>query len=107
MESLVDMSVVICTRNRSQSIDQTLCDLEGQSLHGLRAEVVVVDNGSADDTKAVLERHKGNLQLVALCEPIPGKSRALNTAIAQVRGSLIVFTDDDIAIPSSWLAEIY
>jgi glucosyl-dolichyl phosphate glucuronosyltransferase len=61
--------------------------------------MVVVDNGSADATPIVLESFKKTLPLEVIREPVAGKNRALNRAIAAIEGRLVVITDDD-AIPS-------
>ena len=97
-------SVVIATYNRAADLRDTLV-----SLSGLRPaapwEVVVVDNNSSDDTRAVVER-------AALSFPAPlryvfereqGRSPALNAGIRLAQGDVIVTTDDDVRVESDWL----
>lgn len=74
--------VLISTRDRAGSLREALSALPPSP--GVRAEVLVVDNGSADDTPAVLAAAAaaapGHLPLRWLSCPQPGKSRALNQA---------------------------
>jgi glycosyltransferase involved in cell wall biosynthesis len=105
----LDLSVLIATRDRARLLGETLALLGRQEVGGLRWEVVVVDNGSVDETPSVLERAcaAGDLPLRVLREPEPGKSAALNRGLGAVRGRLLVFTDDDVAPSPRWLAELY
>jgi len=106
--SSVDISVVICTRNRAFDLERTLRGLQSQRFNSdLRAEIIVVDNGSKDSTQRVLNQNWDKIVVIALYEPRVGKSRALNCALESVRGELVVFTDDDISAVSVWLAEYY
>jgi GT2 family glycosyltransferase len=65
-----------------------------------------VDNGSVDDTAAVISTAAAcaGVPVVHLSESKPGKSHALNTAVAHARGDLLVFTDDDVLPSPGWLA---
>ena len=99
-------SVVIATYNRAAELVHTLRSLSGIAT-GEPWEVLVVDNNSADDTKSVAER-------AAVGFPVPlryvferrqGKAVALNTAIEQARGDILVFTDDDALVEPDWLDE--
>lgn len=102
----MDASVIVATRNRSRFLGALLDALAGQALPaGTSWELLVVDNGSSDDTAHVLaqEIDRGRLPLLALSEPTPGKSRALNLAMARARGDLWVFTDDDVLPEPEWL----
>lgn len=103
----VDISVVLATRNRARILEATLASFARQRLGALRWEAIVVDNGSTDDTAAVIERARDSVPLVALAEPMPGKNRALNRGLAVARGELFVFTDDDVLVDPAWLAELH
>lgn len=98
-----DLSVLVATRDRAGSLARTLESLAAQAASDLDWELLVVDNGSVDETPSVLERFKATLPLVALSEPSPGKNRALNRALESTRGRLLVFTDDDVIVSPGWL----
>lgn len=98
-----DISVIIATRNRADSLRRLLPRLRALSPQ-LRWELIVADNGSTDATATVLAGMAGEVRSVF--EPQPGKSRALNRAMAAARGELLVFTDDDIEPDSAWLDEL-
>jgi glycosyltransferase involved in cell wall biosynthesis len=98
-----EISVIVATRNRVDALRSLLPRLLTLSP-GLAWELVVADNGSTDATAELLAGAKGRLRTVS--EPRPGKSRALNTALAAARGNLLVFTDDDIEPHAAWLDEL-
>jgi cellulose synthase/poly-beta-1,6-N-acetylglucosamine synthase-like glycosyltransferase len=65
-----------------------------------RCEVIVVDDGSSDRTREVLEGLRGRypeLQVVTLPESV-GKKRALTRGVERARGELFVFTDSDCVV---------
>jgi len=68
--------------------------------------LVVVDNGSSDQTPAVLASFSSRLPLHTVSEPTAGKNSALNTGLGLVEGDLAVFTDDDILPHTDWLVEL-
>jgi hypothetical protein len=103
-ESLA-LSVVLATRNRCDSLARLLNDLEAQ-VGAPPFEVVVADNGSSDETPAVLASATRALPVRTVTVAAPGKGRALNAALRLARGELIVFTDDDVRPDPAWLAEL-
>lgn len=103
---MIDVTVAICTWNRAPLLDQTLTCLAKLDVPaGLCWELIVVDNNGNDDTPAVLAKHAGLLPLVALREAKQGHSHARNRAVEAARGSLVIWTDDDVLVPPQWLAE--
>jgi glycosyltransferase involved in cell wall biosynthesis len=64
--------------------------------------VVVVDNGSRDDTTAIARAHPVVTRVVA--EPVPGSYAARNAGVACARGSVLAFTDADCRPRPGWLA---
>lgn len=104
--SNVDISVCLATRNRASLLAQTLRCLAQQELDDTTLEVIVVDNGSSDETATVLAAARPTLPLVCLEEPVAGKNRALNRALDVAQGSLLVFTDDDVIPENHWLLEL-
>jgi glycosyltransferase involved in cell wall biosynthesis len=99
----LDVSVIVATRNRVDALRTLVPRLLALSPE-LAWELIVADNGSSDATAELLAAAQDRLR--AVFEPRPGKSRALNTALANARGALVVFTDDDIEPHPAWLDEL-
>jgi GT2 family glycosyltransferase len=102
----LDVTVLICTRNRHRLLGETLDSLANMSVPAhWRCEVLVVDNHSTDDTRnCVLSRVAHYpLPLRYLDEPVPGKSNAMNTGIAAANATVLACTDDDVRVSPRWL----
>jgi glucosyl-dolichyl phosphate glucuronosyltransferase len=102
----LDASVLIATYNRAEWLDRTLASLAAMAVSPARRwEVIVIDNNSVDDTRAVVERHQHTfpVPLVYLFESRQGRSSALNAGIAAARGTIAAFTDDDVRVSAGWL----
>lgn len=97
------ISVVIATHNGTPTLPLMLEALKAAAMPEDGVEIIAVDNASDDATAALLERHTPDLPLKVLSEPRPGKSFALNRALAAARGDLVVFADDDILPAPQWL----
>jgi len=105
----IDISVVICTWNRARQLEDTLRSIGSiRPPRDVRWEVVVVDNNSTDRTIHVIEEAIASYPapLRYVFEPKQGKSSAMNTGIAAARGSVVVFTDDDVRVSDRWLTEV-
>ncbi len=104
----VDISVIICTYNRAESLRRTLqtcCDLVITA--GVTWELLVVDNNSTDATKQVCNEFTGKLPLRYLFESRQGKSFALNQGVVVATGDLLSFTDDDVDLAPNYLDELW
>jgi len=90
------VSIVVCTRNRSDKLRACLTAIQRMKPTA-SSELVVVDNGSTDETPRVLEefRSKMGATMITATEARRGLSRGLNRALALTRGEIIVFVDDD------------
>lgn len=105
----MDITVILCTYNRSESLAKALASVAVQELSpGVRWEVLVVDNNSRDQTPAVVQRFSDEYpgRFRYLFEPRPGKSFALNAGIQDAQGSILVFLDDDVVVDSKWLENL-
>lgn len=103
------LSVIICTRDRCELLQRTLEFLSRQTLADREVfEIVVVDNGSRDQTRLVVEtfKEKASIPLRYLFVEKPGLARARNTGLASSCGEIVVFTDDDMIFPEDWLERI-
>src|SRR4051812_43770347 len=101
----MDVTLAICTRNRAAALRRTLDSLALMEFPaGTQCEIVVVDNGSSDDTASVIESFMGRLPLRHDVEPTPGVSHARNRAVAMAKGKFIVWTDDDVVADRQWLS---
>jgi glycosyltransferase involved in cell wall biosynthesis len=93
----MQLSVIIPTRDRLPTLQRTLAALAEQRLDGVNAEVIVVDNGSADGTLAMLESLADGypLPLRPLAESSPGAGPARNAGLTAARGDIVLFLGDD------------
>jgi GT2 family glycosyltransferase len=99
------LTVLMATYNGANTLPHVLnayCALEPPDGGW---KLVIVDNGSTDETKAVIARYEQRLPLTYCFEPKQGKNAALNTGLSAVSGDLIVFTDDDALPCVRWLEE--
>jgi GT2 family glycosyltransferase len=105
MESRMDISVVIPTLGRIESLKNTLHSLEEQTLPRERFEVIVVDNSRQGEAREVIENYISGSEInIRYChEPVPGKSRAMKKGIREARGEFIAATDDDCLPSEGWL----
>ena len=96
------VSVVICTRDRTQQLAECLFSL--QNLPQPPEEIVVVDNApSSDATRELVKQMPG---VKYTLEPKPGLDVARNAGIANSSGDIIAFTDDDVKIHPQWLSKL-
>ena len=100
------MTIVICTRNRTEFLRDCLQAVREVNYHPL--EILVVDNApSGTETREiVLALGQQDARIRYSCEPRPGLSAARNHGLAQSRYDLVAFTDDDALVDSGWPAAL-
>lgn len=100
-----EISVVICTRDRTEGLARSLTALNGQQYD--RFEVVVVDNAPSDaSTAEFVAGFDATYPLRHVIEPVAGLSRARNTGVRKAAADIVAFIDDDELPDRYWLAEI-
>jgi glycosyltransferase involved in cell wall biosynthesis len=104
----MDISLIICTRNRCQQLGCCLQAVQAISFER-PWELIVVDNGSTDETAALVDEFSrmASFPVVYVLEPKPGKSNGLNTALGVARGQILAFTDDDCYPASDFLSQTW
>jgi len=101
------LSVIIPSRDRSEFLQRALQSLRDQSLPQDRFEVLVIDNGSTDNTRAVVEATRQRSANVRyFLEPQPGLHAGRHRGLKEASGDILVFADDDIRAMPDWLAAI-
>lgn len=95
------ISVVICTRNRTESLRKALDSVLACAYPDF--EVVIVDNAS-DDT-ATIDYVEGlrNPRVRVVSESRPGLAVARNAGVLASRSEIVAFTDDDVVVDAQWL----
>lgn len=104
------ISIVIPVRNEQENILKLLEDLEKQSFPFSQFEVLVMDDGSTDNTASLVkifsENSSATIHLITLPDTptTSPKKRAIETAIAHAKGNLILTTDGDCRVQTGWLS---
>ena len=101
----VRISAVVCTHNRAGYLRKALQSLVDQTLAPWEYEIIVVDNGSQDNTKQVVSEFSAVPNLRYLYEPVIGLSRARNTGWRNARGMYVAYLDDDAIAYPTWVAK--
>ncbi len=106
----MDISVIICTYNRSNHLRNVLRSLSEQVVpNNLEWEIVVVDNNSTDDTIEVVKDfgNDSSLPIKYIKEEKQGLSHARNRGILESKGKYVAFTDDDAITDRNWVTSLY
>ena len=96
------VSVIVPVLNGAATLSQCLLSILRSDYPPDRREVVVVDNGSTDDSPRVAAQ----LPVTLLHEPHRGAAAARNRGIEASRGEIVAFTDADCAVTAGWIREL-
>lgn len=100
-----EASVIVCTRNRSSFLARTCAEILDRGYVGGDWELLIIDNGSTDDTleiaNRVAEEHPDRVRVVV--ETRLGLSEARNRGIQEARFDILAFIDDDAFPLGGWL----
>ncbi|HML73031.1 MAG TPA: glycosyltransferase [Anaerohalosphaeraceae bacterium] len=101
------VSVIIPTRNRAVSLEQTLYSLGSIQNPGCHYEIIVVDNGSTDTTRQTVESFRNRLaDLRYVYEPNPGLHNGRHRGAFEARGQVLCYLDDDVKVDPLWLKSV-
>lgn len=100
---VIDVSVIIPTYNRPGLLKQTLASVLAQTV--APSEIIVIDNGTNDDTRAMLETDYGSAVTYVKVPP-EGVQAARNAGIARAQGAWIAMLDDDDLWHTDYLEHI-
>ncbi|MFH0908266.1 MAG: polysaccharide pyruvyl transferase family protein [bacterium] len=103
------ITVIVPTSNRADSLARTLHSLSEQDYPADRFDVLVVDDGSTDNTREIVDGRRslfreGQLRYEYL--PKGNITRAKNRGVDLARGDVLVFTDDDCTFEPDWLKNL-
>ncbi len=93
------VSVLVCTRNRGDSLTPTVRTILANA--GVD-ELVVMDQSTNDDTAAAIAPFQSDPRLRYLRTETQGKGRALNLGLNACRADVVLITDDDCEVPPEW-----
>lgn len=96
-------SVVICTYNRAEIVGRAIESVRAQTLSDF--ELIVVNDGSADHTRSVLDGYPPGV-LRPIHQENGGLSAARNTGIHVSSGRFVIFLDDDDWVGTNWLSTL-
>src|SRR5437879_1495651 len=103
--SVPEVSVVIAAYNHARWLGQAIDDVQRQTFCDW--ELVVVDDGSTDSTRAVVARYEGDPRVHYLFQPNQERSAARNRGIAATSGRLLAFLDaDDRWVPDKLAKQV-
>ncbi len=106
------LTILICTHNRADLLVRVLDSINAARRPAMAVRILVAANACTDDTVSRMRAYQagqaeaGRLPLRLIEEPTPGKSHALNRAIAEIETALTAFVDDDHRVDENYLMAI-
>jgi len=98
------ISIIVPVYNRSDEIVEFLISFSRQTCKNF--EIVIVDDGSEEDLKTVIEPFNKQLSLLYICQNNMGPGLARNTGMKLANGDLFVFIDSDCTVPPDYIKNI-
>lgn len=105
----IKISIIIPTYDRDRILGNALNSINRQKVDYDLFEVIVVDNGSIDNTKLVcseFQRNNENIIFSYLYDEEPGLLTGRHAGASQAKGEVLCFIDDDVELSSTWLSTI-
>jgi glycosyltransferase involved in cell wall biosynthesis len=104
---MIFLSVIIPTRDRANCLKGVLSSLTVQTYPPKCFEVLIVDNGSKDNTKEIFDFYSSSiLNLHYYYDDRPGLHVGRHVGLREAKGDILVYADDDIEATQMWLEGI-
>jgi poly-beta-1,6-N-acetyl-D-glucosamine synthase len=106
------LSIIIPARNEEANIENCIQSILQNNYPTTLFEIIVVDDHSEDNTATIVKKYAAqNVKLISLKDFVTNKinsykKKAIEVAIAQASGTLIITTDADCIVPKTWLQTI-
>jgi glucosyl-dolichyl phosphate glucuronosyltransferase len=103
---VIRASVIVPTRDRARSLARCLESLTRQTLSTTQFEVIVVNNGSRDDTADVAAGYSTRLNLRCVAAHEPGLHVGRHVGFREARSEVLMYADDDIEAAPTWVESV-
>jgi glycosyltransferase involved in cell wall biosynthesis len=103
---MVDISIIIPTLNRATMLMNTLKSIENVVSASELVEVIIVDNGSSDQTKKIcadIAKRFSRNQWRYIYDDMPGLLTGRHRGARAAKGDILAYLDDDVLLASTWL----
>lgn len=106
---MIKISIIILTLNRASYLKTALNSALNQSFSENKYEIIVIDNGSTDNTKQLVEdlNHQHDNRIRYFYDIRPGLHIGRHLGAKYARGDILLYGDDDIIASTEWVKEIY
>ena len=104
MNSSTLISIIVPAYNRADEIEEFLSSFEKQSVKNF--EVIIVDDGSTDNLKEVIEKYQKKLQINYYFQQNRGPGSARNLGMSKANGDIFVFIDSDCTVPKNYIENL-
>ena len=108
-KNIIKVSVLIAARNEEKNIFKLLQSLYNQNFPKEFYEIIIVDDHSEDNTKKIIEdfinNHK-DINIKVLDAESEGKKKAISQALHKAENELIMVTDADCVLKSTWIESV-
>ncbi len=103
--TMMEASIIIPTYNRRDTLKRVLSSLFNQTYSKDAYEVIVIDDGSTDDTGAMVEKLNALCSFKYLWQEKKGPAAARNYGLSKAQGEVIIFIDSDIIVGLDFIEE--